>query len=286
MMVLLNRILTSLQDAVWPQKVQCLLCDEYSHGQWLCQECAEAMDRLRIRRQDEEVRSAYIYKHGARELIHALKYDALRPAAEVFAGAMAEIVREMVLPPDTMLTWVTTTRKRRLTRGGDHGKELCAAVARRLDMPMRQTLMRVRSASTQRGLSGQARQTNLRGVFVCPEEIRVPVLIVDDVHTTGATVRMCTEALLAAGAPAVYAVTATRVLSRDGSEDETELPRKADEYGLYAAGMGWPGPAERQHLRGSRDDTGAGERRDAPEREGDDAPSPDVHEGRGAEWPG
>lgn len=222
----LKRVLAALQDAIWPQKVGCLLCDEFSRGEWLCPACAGELERLRLSRQTGDVRSAYIYIGCARRLIHALKYDALYPAAEVMADAMAETVREMDLPEDAVLTWVPTTRTRRLSRGGDHGRALCQAVANRTGLPMRQLLIRTRSARTQRGLNAQERQTNLRGAFGCREEIRVPVVIVDDVHTTGATLRACTEALREAGVPAVYAVTATRVQNAENPEDEFELITK------------------------------------------------------------
>ena len=222
----LKRALASLQDFVWPQKVGCLLCDEFSRGEWLCPACAGELERLRMGCQTEDVRSAYIYNGCARQLIHALKYDALYPAAEVMADAMAETIREMNLPEDTVLTWVTTTRMRQLSRGGDHGRALCQAVADRVELPMRQLLIRTRSARTQRGLNARERQTNLRGVFCCREELSVPVLIVDDVHTTGATLQACTEALREAGSPAVYAVTATRVQNGEDPEDEIEMITK------------------------------------------------------------
>lgn len=218
------------QELIWPVRTICLACEEPSGGEWLCQDCHQRLERLRIGDQEGPVRSVWSYGDAAQELIHALKFDALYQVAELFAHHMAEEARRMQLPPDTVLTWVTTQRDRITLRGGDHGKALCTAVAQQLGMPARQMLVRIRSTPTQRGLSAQERLTNLRGVFACKERIDVPVLVIDDVHTTGATIRAVTDALQKAGAPAVYALTAARAehaLPQDiGMESDAGQARK------------------------------------------------------------
>lgn len=281
-----KRTLCLLQDIIWPQKVLCLLCDEFSSGQWLCTACAQKLGFIRMKQHTGQVRSAYVYKGVARQLIHALKYDALRPAAAVLAEAMAEDARDMDLPTDTVITWVTTTRARQLRRGGDHGRELCTAVSERLGLPMRQLLVRTRRARTQRGLDARQRQTNLKGVFRCSAKLNGPVLVVDDVYTTGATLRYCTAALLEAGATAVYALTATKVDGEADPDEASERPRKVDVYGFYAAGMDRPVKAERQHRTGGSGRSGAGKRRAAGSGARSDAPSSALHAGGRKKRPG
>jgi hypothetical protein len=150
-------------------------------------------------------------------------------AAAVLAQAMAEEIRGMNLPADTVMTWVTMPVQRFRERGIDHGRELCAAVSKLCGIPMRQLLTRQGRFKTQRGLHQDERMKNLNGTFVCTEELNVPVLLVDDVTTTGATVSVCAEALLAAGAPLVEVITATRV----SHISQEKMIRKADADGFY-----------------------------------------------------
>lgn len=72
------------------------------------------------------------------------------------------------------------------------------------------------------------RLRNLNGTFLCSEKLDCPVLLVDDVFTTGATSSTCAEALLAAGAQRVYVLTAARAR---GPQKRFEF-RKADLYGF------------------------------------------------------
>ena len=58
-------------------------------------------------------------------------------------------------------------------------------------------------------LSGSQRAVNLQGAFRPAENITFPVLIVDDVHTTGTTLCRCAEALRAGGAEQVFGLTVT-----------------------------------------------------------------------------
>jgi ComF family protein len=78
-------------------------------------------------------------------------------------------------------------------------------------------LARVRDTSTQGGLSAKGRARNVAGAFkVRPRWVEAVqtrrMVIVDDVHTTGATLSACARALMRAGAEDVSAITLARVV--------------------------------------------------------------------------
>jgi ComF family protein len=74
-------------------------------------------------------------------------------------------------------------------------------------------LARTRDHARQATLDRQARHANVRGAFSVrrPERIRGrPVLLVDDVRTTGATLAACAECLVGAGAGSVRSAVVAR----------------------------------------------------------------------------
>lgn len=72
-------------------------------------------------------------------------------------------------------------------------------------------LHRVRPTAPQAGLDCAARRRNLQAAFRAGPQVRGRrVVLVDDVLTTGATARACSEALLEAGASAVHVVVLAR----------------------------------------------------------------------------
>jgi predicted amidophosphoribosyltransferase len=84
----------------------------------------------------------------------------------------------------------------------------------------------VKLTRQQVGLERHEREQNVRAAFRVPaeEEIRIAgrrVLLIDDVYTTGATVRAVTKALRKGGAGAVDVLTFARVLPGDFQADET-----------------------------------------------------------------
>lgn len=212
-----RRALCAVRDVIWPSHLGCLLCEELADDGHLCQGCRCALEQLRVSPLNAQVRSAYRYGGSSARLVKMLKDKAYAEAAELLAATMAEEALQMDLPQDTVLTWVSMPSKRHRERGIDHGRVLCSRLGELLQLPVRPLLVRTKQVRTQRGLNRVQRLTNLNGVFDCPERVDTPVLLIDDVLTTGATVSACTQALQRAGAPAVYVVTATRVIqSRDG----------------------------------------------------------------------
>jgi ComF family protein len=95
-------------------------------------------------------------------------------------------------------------------------------------------LERQRSTGSQAGLDPHERRANLRGAFFVsrPESIKgCQVLLIDDIYTTGATARACSQVLRRAGAESVRVATVARAQKDEAlraiSEME-DLPMEED----------------------------------------------------------
>lgn len=219
----MNRWLRIIEDILWPQRFKCLCCDELSEGELLCPDCRQALKAVKLSPTEsggESIRSVYRYDGVAKQLVLLLKEQCVAAAANVLADGMAEAASAMELPADIVLTWVSMPDIRRMKRGIDHGRILCEAVGSRTGFPVKQLLVRTGRLHTQRGLSREARLRNLSGTLACPSKINGPVLLIDDVLTTGATASACAEVLMRAGAEAVFVLTATRAMLRSSTNDQ------------------------------------------------------------------
>ena len=87
-------------------------------------------------------------------------------------------------------------------RGYNQALELAKPLAKALNIPLNtDALIRVRSTSAQTGLDAKARRRNLHDAFAVLANAKLPahVAILDDVMTTGTTLRECARVLLRAG---------------------------------------------------------------------------------------
>jgi len=99
-------------------------------------------------------------------------------------------------------------------RGFNQSLELCRPLAHQLGAELRPgALSRLRDTASQSGLDRTQRRRNMRGSIAAdPAQVRSRnVLLVDDVYTTGITAKVCTRALLLAGAKRVELLVLARV---------------------------------------------------------------------------
>ncbi|WP_098459905.1 ComF family protein [Propionicimonas paludicola] len=131
--------------------------------------------------------------------------------AERLAAAVAALLLDDPVQP-VQLVNVPTLPARAVERGLDHTRELARLAALRLrrlevDVWPRSLLVVQRRPQDQSGLSRGQRWRNLEGAFRAGGVPTVPVILCDDIVTTGATLAEATRACRAAGAVVLGCVT-------------------------------------------------------------------------------
>jgi predicted amidophosphoribosyltransferase len=140
------------------------------------------------------IAAAFPFEGVPKELIVALKFRHRRAAAGVLATHM---VWRLGLTEIDVVTWAPTSARRVRRRGYDQAEAIAQAVARQLGVPCRQLLYRAHGAPQ----TGKSRADRLVGPAFRARRPRLglAVLVVDDVVTTGATLRTAEAALRSAG---------------------------------------------------------------------------------------
>jgi ComF family protein len=156
--------------------------------------------------------SAVAYEGVAREAMHALKFSAARPLVVVMAAQIATNAPPALLRDRALIVAVPAHPARRRARGFDPAELLARALARRTGIGLASALRRGGAPSRQLGASRDVRREPGRLGFASRGPAPRDVVLVDDVHTTGATLAACARALRAAGSERVVAVTWARAL--------------------------------------------------------------------------
>ncbi len=146
-------------------------------------------------------------------IVAGLKQRRARVATEPMAAALARAPLRL-LGPDPVLVPVPTAAVRARSRGFDQAAALAEALAARGVGRVAACLERAGPATRQRGAGREERLAAGRIAVRVREGAAVPraCVLVDDVHTTGATLDACARALRAGGARRVVAIAYARAL--------------------------------------------------------------------------
>lgn len=150
----------------------------------------------------------------SRATVHALKYHGHHAISGMMGTVMGEAARGVSV---SLVAPVSLHLSRRRERGYDQAAMLARRVARRLDLPFSDdVLKRTRRTKQQVTLDHAFRAENVAGAFqASPLAEGATILLVDDVLTTGATMEAAAGALRAAGAAVVIGLVFAHAIRDD-----------------------------------------------------------------------
>jgi competence protein ComFC len=161
------------------------------------------------------MRSWAVFDSPIQEALHTLKYRRNSGIGDPIACQMVDFVRSLDWKVE-LLTPVPLGKKRLKERGYNQVGLVARPLAYKLGLQYApHGVWKSRETRSQVGLTISQRRENVQDAYQADVNVvnRKSILLMDDVATTGSTLQSCTDALLSAGARAVYALTIARALS-------------------------------------------------------------------------
>lgn len=176
----------------------------------LCAECRQDSSPFK------KIFAATLYEGVMREAIHLLKYRRKKGIMKRLEKILGVYFARTDLPFSEfdLVVPIPLYRKKLKERGFNQAELLAKAIANYFDLKLvKNGLQRVKATISQTSLSKPQRLENLKGAFQLRNKVEFQakkILLVDDVYTTGTTVREAAKVLQKAKAREVYVFTLAR----------------------------------------------------------------------------
>ncbi|MFB0564665.1 MAG: ComF family protein [Candidatus Aminicenantaceae bacterium] len=192
-----------------PRQSFCLCCGRFFEGvaePHFCRSCLQGRPPFSLHR------SCGRYKGTLKDIILLFKYRHFKLLGKELARFTYEIsnrYKDLWWNVEALIP-VPLHRKREKQRGFNQALIIAKELAKNMEIPIvERALVKVRNVPPQTLIKPGDREKNVSGAFcvVKKEQVRgKSVLLVDDVYTTGATIRECSRALREAGVREVRAL--------------------------------------------------------------------------------
>lgn len=185
--------------------------DQGGHDGRLCGACLQKTPPY------SSARAALIYDDVSRDLVLRFKHGDQMDLVHNFIPWLQRAGREQMEQAD-MIVPVPLHRGRLIRRRYNQAAVIAKVLAKSCgNSYIPDLLIRNRATPTQGHLNYNERKKNVRAAFAVNEKMHEGVtgktiLLLDDVYTTGSTVKECTKTLLRSGAAAVHILAVARVV--------------------------------------------------------------------------
>lgn len=200
-------LLTDLNQLIFPSR--CYGCQKL--GPSICSACRSSWHPhyYKTHLSDLTVHSALIYTPTASKIVVAAKELGLKGADQLLIDAIVHVINKAKIDKIFFrLVPVPSSKASQRRRGRSFIVDLTTQVSDRTGIAVLDCLELSRKTLDQSGLHRGERETNLAGAFNLRAAARGDLIIIDDVVTTGATLREALRALNSQGIHAIGSVTA------------------------------------------------------------------------------
>jgi ComF family protein len=157
------------------------------------------------------VHSALLYTPTASKIIIAAKENSIKGADQLLTSAIIHVLQKAKLDSHYyQIVPIPSSKTSQRRRGRSFIVDLCKEISTRTGLSVNDCLILSRKVSDQSGLSRIERLSNMKDAFALKADaiVRGDLILIDDVVTTGATLREAARALNSQGFHAIGSVSA------------------------------------------------------------------------------
>ena len=199
----LNFCFECVLECIYPHKNICLSCQKEIDESGLCKDCFKKIRFFKkpidIKNEQMKVISICAYSTTIKQLILNFKYKKNFSCGEFLGDLIIDHINKNNIKFD-LITYVPSTKKALKNRGFNQCKFISDFIAKKINKPVVKSLIqRQVEGLEQKKLSGVERKTNLIGVFCFANSCSIKgktILLIDDVITTGYTLKFCRDVLI------------------------------------------------------------------------------------------
>jgi len=209
-----------------------MLCGAYAQGSEICQTCAEQVKNTpwgvaSLLFSNRRIPVLWREQYGGplTPIIYGAKYQGAWGQARLLGACLGDLPRPWLGSPPIVIP-VPLTNRRLGMRGYNQSQMIAAEAARRWGLTLKaRWLSKTKSTLRQATLSLSERRQNLCESFQAHADLAGHrVLLIDDIMTTGATLREAIRAIDRAGGTVISAAVIARVSKEQGQGNGFQRP--------------------------------------------------------------
>lgn len=187
---IVEKLWEALIEVIYPRENYCIICkEEDCFG--ICNTCKKSIKPIGEAYQDEIISYGY-YGGVLKELILKFKYKDNFTAGDILTEILEEYIIKNFNYREYIITYIPLSKKAEKVRGFNQCEYIAKKIARDLSIEAFEILIKAKETKEQKKLKKDERFENIKDAFQIKEGIKIKnqkIILIDDVTTTGATLR-------------------------------------------------------------------------------------------------
>lgn len=170
-----------------------------------CQDCMNWENYYKTNRPLIKNISIYKYNEFLKQLITKWKYRGDYMLAFVFEKDLTTRFKQFFsTEKELAVVPMPLSNERLKERGFNQSEQLASMISNKIMTPLRRVHTEKQAKKSRR------ERLKMKNPFICQQNINYPVVLIDDIYTTGATIYKAAETLKENGCPKIYSLTLVR----------------------------------------------------------------------------
>lgn len=193
-----------IDELLFLSDYECQYCgSDLIKGEGLCMDCYSSLDRVdrkaSLEAYDFTYTYPFFYNSFAKKIISQFKFNHGANLAKVLAFYMVEtLIKNSMDKNLDYVSYVPLYHRVEKRRGYNQAQILAEEISKKLELPLVECFIKVKNTKEQNKISPKLRYNNLLSSKVLKESVDLKnknILIVDDIITTGATMKSILDLL-------------------------------------------------------------------------------------------